>query len=85
MWLMCYNLFMNTTIRNLDPVIYRRAKAVAALQGKTIGQIVNEALEAYVTTRSLARDRSLAELEPEPFPPGNERLSEEIDAIVYGT
>ncbi len=82
---MCYNEHMDTTIRNLDETLYRRAKAVAAMQGKTIGQVVNEALESYVSGRlRYAKDRSLAELRPEPFPLGNERLSEEIDSIVYG-
>lgn len=47
--------------------------------------MVNEALEAYVSGPiRFARDRSLIELRPEPFPPGNEYRSEEIDSIVYG-
>jgi hypothetical protein len=27
---------------------------------------------------------SLRDLEPQPYPRGNERLSDEIDALVYG-
>lgn len=30
------------------------------------------------------RQRILAELKPEPYRPGTERLSEEIDPVVYG-
>ena len=31
-------------IRGLDPELYRQAKAQAALEGKTIGQWLNEAI-----------------------------------------
>ena len=40
---MCYDEHMDTTIRNLDPIAYRELKAKAALVGKTIGELVNEA------------------------------------------
>ena len=77
---------MDTTIRNLDPRAYRALKAQASLEGKTIGEAVNEAIRAYVSWPGRrAKSGSLGSLIPEEFPPGNERLSEEIDAIVYGT
>ena len=76
---------MDTTIRNLDPRAYRALKARASLEGKTIGEAVNEAIRAYVGWPGRReKSGSLASLIPEEFPPGNERLSEEIDAIVYG-
>lgn len=76
---------MDTTIRNLDESAYRELKARAALEGKTIGEAVNEAIRAYVATPGpLGKKRSLRDWKPEPYPPGNERLSEEIDEIVYG-
>ena len=39
---------MDTTIRNLDEAAYRELKARAALEGKTIGEAVNEAIRAYL-------------------------------------
>lgn len=76
---------MDTTIRNLDERAYRRLKARAALEGKTIGELVNEAIRAFLARpEPPLRPRSLRELEPEPYPEGNERLSEEIDAVMYG-
>lgn len=76
---------MDTTIRNLDNAAYRRLKASAALSGKTVGEAVNEAIHAYLARpESLARNGSLRDLVPEPYPDGNERLSEEIDSISYG-
>jgi len=76
---------MDTTIRNLDERAYRLLKARAALCGKTIGELVNEAILAYVG-RPLrpAKPASLRALRPEPYPPGNETLSEDIDRVVYG-
>jgi plasmid stability protein len=76
---------MDTTIRNLDGRAYRDLKARAALEGKTVGQAVNEAIRAYLAgPGARRRTRSIAELRPEPYPKGNESLSDEIDAVVYG-
>ena len=77
---------MDATIRDLDPRAYRALKAWASFEGKTIGEAVNEAIRAYVDWPGRReKSGSLASLTPEEFPPGNERLSEEIDAIAYGT
>lgn len=76
---------MDTTIRNLDEQAYREARARAALEGRTVGDVVNEALRSYLKRTLPKGKRSLAELRPEAFPEGNERLSGEIDRIVYGS
>lgn len=81
---MCYNGYMDTTIRNLDETLYRRIKAQAALEGRNIGALVNEAIRAYLAPGRFGPPVSIRDLEPEPYPDGNERLSEEIDSIVYG-
>jgi plasmid stability protein len=76
---------MDTTIRNLDEGAFRQLKAQAALSGRTIGDLVNEAIRAYLARPGAAPGRgSLRDLAPEWYPAGTERLSEEIDAIVYG-
>lgn len=82
---MCYKSLMDTTIRNLDEVAYRALKARAALSNKTIGETLNEAIRAYLGRPASTPARSLRELGTEVYPEGSERLSEEIDAIVYGT
>ena len=44
-----------------------------------------EAIRAYVAWPGRReRSGSLRSLKPQEFPPGNERLSEEIDTVVYG-
>ena len=78
-------LRMDATIRNLDKATYRLLKARAALSGKTLGEIVNEALQAYLgSPKAAVKRRTLRELVPEAYPEGNEDLSQRIDHIVYG-
>lgn len=82
-----YNECVDTTIRNIDEQTYRALKAHAALGGKTIGEVLNEAIRCYLALPDLGFTKrgSLRELTPEEYPSGNERLSEEIDVVVYGT
>ena len=76
---------MDTTIRNLDENAYRALRARAVMQGRNVGDLLNEAMRAYLARVSVNRGRStLRALKPEPFPEGNEHLSQEIDTIVYG-
>lgn len=81
---MYYNECMDITIRNLDEQAYRRLKARAALEGRTVGELVNRAMRALLDDADEKPARSLRELEPVDFPAGNERLSEELDRLVYG-
>jgi len=82
---MCDIAHMDTTIRNLDEAAYRALKARAALSGRTIGETVNEAIRAYLARPDhFAKTGSLRDLRPQAYPEGNERLSENVDAAVYG-
>jgi hypothetical protein len=74
-----------TTIRNLDPVRYRQIKARAALEGRPVGEVVSEAIAAYVMRpRRKGQETSLADLQPEEYPKGTTHLSEEVDHVLYG-
>ncbi|MBI1734176.1 MAG: hypothetical protein HYR51_03285 [Candidatus Rokubacteria bacterium] len=76
---------MDTTIRNLDEGAYRELKARAALTGRPIGELMTEAIRVYLgTAATLPKRTSLRDWRPEAYPKGNERLSEQIDTIVYG-
>ena len=75
---------MDTTIRNLDEQAYKELRARAVLEGRTVGEVINEAIRGYLA-RPTPGKRSLRDLNPIPFPPGNENLSSEIDAILYGS
>jgi hypothetical protein len=46
---------------------------------------VTEAIRGYLARpTALTKRGSLRDLTPEAYPKGNERLSEQVDAIVYG-
>jgi len=76
---------MDTTIRNLDPVAYKQLRARAMSKGMTVGEAVSDAMRAYLALPENAKTGSLRDLVPEPFPHGNEHLSEGIDDVVYGS
>jgi hypothetical protein len=76
---------MDSTIRNLDADLYRKLRARAALTGMTVGEAVSQAMRAYLARPDTPKTGSLRDLVPEPFPDGNERLSEDIDTVVYGS
>ena len=79
----CYMYYMDTTIRNIDRDTYRRMKARAALVGRTIGDVLNDAMRLYLAQPEVREKRgSLRDLQPERYPEGTERLSEQIDNIV---
>ena len=76
---------MDTTIRNIDPRAYRALKARAAVDSQTVGEAINTAIRTYLATPEVVpKHGSLRDFRPEPYPDGNERLSEQVDAIVYG-
>jgi plasmid stability protein len=75
---------MDTTVRNLDENAYRALRARAIMEGRTVGALITEAIRSYLARPAGHRTASLRLLRPEPFPPGNEQLSMEIDGIVYG-
>jgi plasmid stability protein len=68
---------MDTTIRNLDEQGYRAIQARAVMQGRNVGDLLNEAMHGYLARLPLAQPTSsLRALEPEAFPEGNEHLSQ---------
>ena len=76
---------MYTTVRNLDEKAYRALRARAVLEGRTVGELISEAIRGYLGRRAVKRGTaSLRALRPEAYPEGNEQLSSEIDTIVYG-
>jgi hypothetical protein len=74
---------MDTTIRDPDERAYRELRARAVLQGRDVGNLLNQGIRAYLAQLPGPRE-TLHDLKPEPFPDGNERLSEQIDEVLYG-
>ena len=74
---------MDTTVRNLDESAYRALRARAVMEGRTVGALITEAIRGYLARPTVPGASSLRLLRPEPYPPGSEQLSMEIDEIVY--
>lgn len=82
---LCYIGDMDTTIRNLDARTYRKFKARAAAEGKTVGALMNEAMEGYLALPQFTKKHgSLFDVKPFDFGPGSEHLSEQVDEFLYG-
>jgi hypothetical protein len=82
---LCYNEYMDTTIRNLNEKLYRAMKGRAALTGQTLGQVMNDAMAAYLSHPSDEGARpSLVDLPPLPFADDEATVSERVDEVVYG-
>jgi hypothetical protein len=63
----------------------RELEQRADLAGRTVGELVNGAIGGYLRgAGQFPKCGSLRDPVPEPYPEGCERLSEEIDAVVYG-
>ena len=76
---------MNPTICDLDERLYRRLRARALASGVTVGAAMNEAMRMYLAQPETEKTSGLQALVPEPYPDGNELLSEQIDMVVYST
>ena len=71
------------SIKDVDEKIFREFKAEAARDGVAIGKALNLAMAIWIQ-RSTKPKRSLLELKPVNFGKGTERLSEEVDKVLYG-
>lgn len=76
---------MDTTVRNLDENAYRALRARAVMERRTVGALITDAIRGYLARPTTRRTSSLRLLRPEPYPPGNQSLSMEIDELVYGS
>lgn len=80
---------MNRMIRNVDPAAYKMLKTAAAAEGRTIGEVLTDAIVGYVARpvgkrTSRKRKGFLANLPVIDFGPGSENWSENSDEAIYG-
>lgn len=73
---------MDTTIRNIDPFIYKKLKTKAAQEGISIGEAVTKAVSEWLGV-SNKKKRSIIDIKPEHFGKQYRNLSEDIDDVLY--
>lgn len=76
-------LHMDTTIRNIDPFVYKRLKEKAAAEGISIGEAVTKAISEWLGLAK-KKKKSILDIKPEHFGYQYRNLSEEIDEVLYG-
>jgi plasmid stability protein len=74
---------MDTTIRNIDPFVYKKLKAKAAEKGISIGEAVTKAISEWLSLEK-KKTKSILEIKPEHFGYQYQNLSEELDEVLYG-
>ncbi|MFH1200408.1 MAG: hypothetical protein V1708_05040 [Candidatus Micrarchaeota archaeon] len=77
---------MDNTIRGIDAMVYREAKAEAARRSMPIGKAVSEALRMWLgaaQTRFRKRKKPFY-IKPMRYGAGTENLSKEVDKVLYG-
>lgn len=76
---------MDVTIRNVDGDAYRAIKAQAAAEGRTVGEVVSDAMRAYRQRPPRPTAKTFFDLWPRTsLGAGTEHLGDEVDDIVYG-
>ena len=53
--IVCYRCYVDTTIRNLDEHAYRAIRVRAVEQGRTVGELISEAIRDYLGRRPRKR------------------------------
>ena len=76
-------LHMDTTIRNIDPSVYKSLKAKAIADGITIGEAINRVVREWLNLEP-KKHKNLPDVKPEHFGKQHVYLSEGIDEILYG-
>lgn len=75
---------MNVTVRGLDASIFRKFKARAVEEGLRLGEALAQAMDMWTKRRTGKQHLSLLEIEPFDWGEGTEKVSVEIDSILYG-
>jgi plasmid stability protein len=73
---------MDTTIRNIDPIVYKKLKTKASQEGISIGEAVTRAITEWLGLTK-KKNISIIDIEPEHFGYQYRNLSEEIDEVIY--
>jgi hypothetical protein len=72
------------TVRDVDPEVVMEFKAAAVKEGLPMGKALTQAMEVWRNLPRRKPKRSMAAFKPFKGPKGTERLSEEIDKVLYG-
>jgi len=75
---------MNLTVRGLNDGVFKRFKAKAVEEGMKLGEALTQAMELWIKERGMKPKTSLLDIRPFKWGEGTEKVSTEIDKILYG-
>ena len=70
------------TVREVDEGVFREFKAEATKQGLTLGSAITLAMEKF--HNDLRKKKKFTSLKPISWGKGTEKVSEQVDEILYG-
>lgn len=73
---------VNITVRDLDELTFKRFKAVE--EGMKLGEALTQAMEMWIKQGAVKPQASPLDIRPFNWGEGAERVSVEIDQILYG-
>jgi len=74
---------MQITIKNVQEQVFREFKAESIREGLKVGDSLTLAMGLWLEKSKKKPKLSLLDLKPKDWGKGTERLSEEIDRVVY--
>ncbi len=74
---------MTTTIRNLDKELFNEFKSYTIKEGLNLGEALNLVMSEWLSRKKTKKTLSLLSLKPISWGKGTERVSSEIDKIIY--
>lgn len=75
---------MNITIRNLDDALFRKFKSEAVSENVKLGTALNQAMRQWISIAKKTNKNKLGLIKPFDWGKGSEKVSMEVDRIVYG-
>lgn len=78
---------MKTTVtfKNVEEEVLKEFKMESIKEGRNLGALLTQVLMEWIEKRHQhTKKKKLLDFKPVNFGPGTEKLSEEVDKIVYG-
>ncbi|HLD13022.1 MAG TPA: hypothetical protein VJB87_05545 [Candidatus Nanoarchaeia archaeon] len=71
------------SVKNVNKQVFQEFKAEAVRKGIPVGSALTLAMKLWIEKKEKGKMRKLSDLKPWDWGKGNERVSEEIDKILY--
>lgn len=74
---------MQLSVKNVQEAVFREFKAESVREGMNVGDSLTLAMKLWLQKRARKPKMSILKLKPRDWGKGTERISEDIDRILY--